>query len=157
MLPVSGFAAPGRVTRGKLVHRMATFSDTRSHSRDRCALNSFSFRAKVVRTVGPLSAETVPMGRDLPIFVSVILATIVAGLLVAGLVRILWHTRQLPRCWNCGFQKVRPSRSRRTRDRFARLLVLRPQRCEGCQERFYCFGHDRAPRRHRSAFAASAR
>lgn len=62
-------------------------------------------------------------------------------LLLCGMgfvVRTGIRTRNLARCWRCGAEKIRPSKSR-SMDKLAGCLVLRPYRCGGCLTRFYAF------------------
>ena len=69
-----------------------------------------------------------------------ILGAIVFLLAVGVVVRFVLHTRDLPHCWNCGHQEVRPAQSHWLLDDFSRVSNLYPYRCDRCQMRFYCFG-----------------
>jgi hypothetical protein len=76
--------------------------------------------------------------RELTVFAAI------GVLVIAGFVlRLVLHTRHLPRCWNCGFQDVRPAQPHWLLDAIARLSWLYPYRCDRCQMRFYSFGAHR--------------
>jgi hypothetical protein len=55
------------------------------------------------------------------------------------LVVTIMRGRKLPQCFSCGAMKVRPSRPTGLLDFLRGLLLIRPQRCSGCRERFYAF------------------
>lgn len=68
------------------------------------------------------------------------------GLLIVGGLAMVqaalrWHA--LPVCWRCGARAVRHSATRSSADFVARLLLLVPYRCRGCQRRFYAFRTNR--------------
>jgi predicted RNA-binding Zn-ribbon protein involved in translation (DUF1610 family) len=43
-----------------------------------------------------------------------------------------------PKCPRCGSETLHRSRRRTIRDHLARIVNLRPYRCEECDLRFYC-------------------
>jgi hypothetical protein len=55
------------------------------------------------------------------------------GFLAAAILR----GRQIPRCFQCGAVKVRPSLPTGLVDFTGALFQIHPYRCEGCQERFH--------------------
>ena len=62
-----------------------------------------------------------------------------AAMVLAVLAMIAMRGRRIPECFACGAFKVRPSRPMGFLDKIAGLLLIRPYRCEGCQERFRAF------------------
>ena len=70
----------------------------------------------------------------------VLLASLLALALLAGIVVLVVRTGSLPVCWNCGFNAVHRSQSHpSTLDTFARLCFLHRYRCGKCLRRFYAF------------------
>jgi len=55
---------------------------------------------------------------------------------VAVVVMTAMRGRRIPECFACGAMKVRPTRPIGLLDGIARLILIRPYRCEGCQGRF---------------------
>jgi len=72
--------------------------------------------------------------RELELF-----AALVAVVLIIFVVRLVLHSRDLPRCWNCGKDGVRSALSHSRLDDVSRFVMLYPYRCDRCQMRFYCF------------------
>jgi hypothetical protein len=66
---------------------------------------------------------------------AILIAFIFLGFLTAAILR----GRQIPRCFQCGAVKVRPSLPTGFLDLCGSLFQLHPYRCEGCQERFHAF------------------
>jgi hypothetical protein len=52
---------------------------------------------------------------------------------------IVSRGRQIPRCFQCGAYKVRPSRPAGIFDTIANLVLIRSYRCAGCLARFHAF------------------
>lgn len=78
---------------------------------------------------------------------AVVFAIFIGILLFGALLVLVFRTRSLPVCWNCGFSRVHRAHSNhRPIDAFARVFFLYPHKCQRCLHRAYCFG---SPRVHR--------
>ena len=75
-----------------------------------------------------------PVAREALLF-----ASMSSLLLLAVIIVLSIRTRSLPECMRCGFRSVRRAKSHKVVDNLARLLFLRPYRCEKCLRRFYGF------------------
>ena len=79
---------------------------------------------------GPMSSPWL-----LPVLFAVLLVLLCG---VAYLVLAAVRTRNLDKCWHCGAEKIRHSKSHWS-DNVAAMFFLKPYRCGRCLTRFYAF------------------
>jgi hypothetical protein len=64
-------------------------------------------------------------------------AVLILLIALSFLILIHMRGRQIPQCFVCGAQKVRPSRPIGVLDFAGSALLIRPYRCSGCLRRFH--------------------